>query len=79
MPIYSFKCKNCGAVFDFLVMKPSDKPSCSKCGSDNLEKQITAPSAVIMGGSTPKGTTCCGRTERCDIPPCSDNGSCKRD
>jgi len=24
------------------------------------------------------GLTCCGRTERCEKPPCSDDGSCKR-
>ena len=25
-----------------------------------------------------EGGTCCGRTERCDKPPCSDDGTCKR-
>ena len=25
-----------------------------------------------------EGGTCCGRTERCDKPPCSDDGICKR-
>ena len=25
-----------------------------------------------------KGKTCCGREERCDSPPCSDDGVCKR-
>jgi hypothetical protein len=32
-----------------------------------------------MGSSNPKGTTCCGMDERCDTPPCSSDGICKRD
>ena len=79
MPIYVYKCKDCGAVFDFLMIKRSEKPRCEKCGSRNLEKQLSSPGAVIMRASNPKGTTCCGRTERCDTPPCSEDGACRRD
>jgi putative FmdB family regulatory protein len=78
MPIYTYKCRDCGTVFDFLMIKQSEKPQCEKCGSENLEKQLSAPGAVIMGTSHPKGTTCCGRNERCDTPPCTDDGICKR-
>ncbi len=78
MPIYTYKCKDCGVVFDFLMLKKSEKPKCEKCGITQLEQQLTAPSAVIMGNSSPKGTTCCGGTERCDTPPCSNGGVCKR-
>lgn len=79
MPIYTYKCNDCAAVFDFLMIKQSEKPRCEKCGSRNLEKQLSSLGAVIMGGSNPKGTTCCGRTERCDTPPCSEDGTCRRD
>ncbi|MGB9722255.1 MAG: FmdB family zinc ribbon protein [bacterium] len=78
MPIYTYKCNNCGKVFDFLLLKSSEKPECPQCGSKNLEKQVTAPGSVRVGSSQSSGTTCCGRTERCDTPPCSYDGICKR-
>lgn len=79
MPIYTYKCKKCGVVFDFLMLQKSEKPVCAKCGSEHLEKQLSAPGIVKMGTSYPKGATCCGRDERCDIPPCSSDGTCQRD
>jgi len=80
MPVYSFRCKECGEIFDFLYVRSSEKPECPKCGSKNLEKQLTAPAGIKIGNSASyqKGTTCCGRTERCDSPPCSAGGVCKR-
>lgn len=78
MPIFTYRCKDCGSQFDFLKIKQTEQVTCTKCGSSNLEKQITAPSAIRMGMMPAKGTTCCGKSERCDIPPCSD-GSCTRD
>jgi len=79
MPIYIYKCKDCGTVFDFLILKKKEKPACTNCGSNHLEKQPSAPSAVRMGTSHTKGTTCCGRDERCDTPPCSSSGTCIND
>lgn len=79
MPIYVYKCKDCGTVFDFLMVKKDDNPKCINCASANLEKQPSAPGKVIMGSSQTKGTTCCGRDERCAQPPCSDGNTCVRD
>lgn len=80
MPIYEYKCKDCNKITEIFLKSKDDKetPVCKHCGSKKLTKQISAPGAVIMGNSHPKGTTCCGRTERCDTPPCSSNGVCKR-
>jgi putative FmdB family regulatory protein len=80
MPIYEYKCEECGKVTEVFLKSKNDKENivCKYCGSNKLKKMVSAPGAVIMGTSNPKGTTCCGRTERCDTPPCSDNGVCKR-
>jgi len=42
MPIYSYKCENCGDSFDKL-QKMSDKQlkKCKKCGKHKLKKQLT--------------------------------------
>jgi len=80
MPIYDFKCKKCGRVSEMLVLpgKDSQDVSCPECGSGNMERLISSSYLVKTGGS-PSGATCCGRTERCDKPPCSSGGKCARD
>ncbi|MGC9059503.1 MAG: FmdB family zinc ribbon protein [Candidatus Aenigmatarchaeota archaeon] len=55
MPIYTYKCINCGKVFDFLFLKSSEEPKCPQCGSKNLEKQVTAPGSVRVGSSQSSG------------------------
>lgn len=81
MPIYEYRCEACNKTSEILVLKKSEEKTvvCTYCGSKNLTKLISQPAAVIMGGSHPPGSTCCGRTERCDTPPCSSDGVCKRD
>ncbi len=64
MPIYLYKCEKCGKVFEQLVMKASEKPKCSKCGSSNLKKLPTTfgvkMGASGSGGSCPTGTCSLG-------------------
>ncbi len=61
MPIYIYKCEDCGDIFEYFVAKTSDKPECGKCGSHNLTK-LPSTFGVKMGSSTggscPTGT--CG-------------------
>ena len=39
MPIFDFVCKDCGKLFEALVLK--EQPACPGCNSANLEQQIT--------------------------------------
>ena len=62
MPIYSYKCKECGAVFDLLVGvgKDSAEPQCPECKSKRFAR-ILSTFAVRMGvssssSSCPTGT-----------------------
>lgn len=43
MPIYEYRCKDCGkkSTFITLSIKSSLTPKCIKCGSRNLEKIIS--------------------------------------
>jgi len=79
MPIYDFKCQECGKISEFLLSSSSDSRTldCPGCGSQHLERLISAPS--LLRNTTNSSTTCCGRTERCDKPPCSSGGKCTRD
>ena len=79
MPIYQYKCQECGMVSEFLVSNLLDRGTlvCPNCGSQNLDRLISAPN-LLRGRTTTSGTTCCGRTERCEMPPCSTDGRCWR-
>lgn len=81
MPLYEYRCRDCGRVTEVLVRSIDPKPSivCGHCRGRNLEKMISVPAAVGVGNSARKGKTCCGREERCEAPPCSSGGSCRRD
>ena len=80
MPIYEYKCNDCGKVSEIMVgiNVQDDTLQCKYCGSTSLKKTPTFAS-ISMGSTRPRGRTCCGREERCDKPPCSTDGSCYKD
>ena len=43
MPIYEFRCRDCGRKSAFLTLSVSSplQPKCRKCGSANLEKLVS--------------------------------------
>lgn len=78
MPIYDYKCKDCGKVSEiFLHSLDGSAIRCPICGGENLEKLISSSYMIRMDASSP-GATCCGRDSRCDTPPCSTGGICHR-
>ena len=78
MPIYEYKCQECGEVSEiFLRSADGQVARCPNCGSHNLDRLLSIPS-LLKGGATASGTTCCGRTERCETPPCSTEDICRR-
>lgn len=50
VPIYEYRCKDCGHEFEELVFSTKDKPVCPQCGSDQTEKLMSACSAKVDGG-----------------------------
>jgi len=80
MPIYEYRCKSCGSVTEFLMGMGEDTAVvCAHCGSRDMEKIISAASFLEGGLNRTPGNTCCGREERCETPPCSTGGGCRRD
>jgi putative FmdB family regulatory protein len=51
MPIYAYRCEDCGHPQDFL-QKMSDPliDTCPNCGSKNFKKQLTAAGFQLKGG-----------------------------
>jgi len=78
MPVYEYKCQACGHVFELLVhsFRGGENLKCPGCGSHKLDRMLSTPS--LLKHSNVPGTTCCGRAERCESPPCSTEGGCHR-
>jgi putative FmdB family regulatory protein len=78
MPVYDYRCRDCGRLQEVFLRSAEGSPrGCVGCGSERLER---VPSAFHTLSSSRGGgaTTCCGRDERCDSPPCSADDVCRR-
>jgi putative FmdB family regulatory protein len=75
MPIYDYRCSDCGEVVERLVRSTESSPSpCPSCEGERMERLPSAGHMAHFHSSG--GSTCCGREERCETPGCSDSGSC---
>lgn len=79
MPLYEFKCRQCGESSEILIIGEKDIPECRSCGSRDLVKQISAHSS--SSGSAGKGLPGMGDTACCGSHPgqaagCAGPGSC---
>ena len=77
MPIFEFRCLECGDIFEKLFMNSNDEVdmSCPHCKSQSLERVVSRASfamGVGPGGKQPKMTTkSCGPSNQCmtlDLP-----------
>ena len=50
MPIYAFRCAECGHEFDRLQkLSDPDPDTCPNCGAHAVARQVTAPSFRLSG------------------------------
>jgi len=58
VPIYTYKCEDCGEEFDLLigVVADSDKLKCKKCSSRKLKRIF---SGFGIGGNKSGGSSSC--------------------
>ena len=77
MPIFEFRCVECGDTFERLFIKSDERVeiACPKCNSGSLERVVSRTNYAMgagPGGNTPKITTkSCGPANKCmtlDIP-----------
>jgi putative FmdB family regulatory protein len=58
MPIFDFKCKDCGKEFEKLVRAADMPPECIHCGSKDTEKnQVQQANFVLTGKGIYKNGT----------------------
>ncbi|MBM82002.1 MAG: FmdB family transcriptional regulator [Planctomycetaceae bacterium] len=73
MPIFEYQCQSCESEFELLIRSRESQPACPDCGSDELDKLISAPSAHVSTGGLPIASSC----PPSDAPPCGP-GCCRR-
>ena len=62
MPIYEFLCQDCHNKFETIVLsaKNVNEVACSKCGSKNVKKTISASSYRLASTGSPLPTSSLG-------------------
>jgi putative FmdB family regulatory protein len=65
MPIYEYKCADCGAVTELLVRSATEtaQPVCASCGSADLRKLFSTVNVSFRGDS-------CARDRGFEGPGC---------
>ena len=73
MPLYEFRCADCGQIFDRLQSFAAESPACNACGSTEVNRLISligglvssspggAPRSSGGGGCGCGGACACGR------------------
>ena len=58
MPLYEYRCPDCGVKFEKIVPSASSPvPACPSCGKENGEKLLSVPGSVGVAGSD-AGASC---------------------
>jgi len=62
MPIYEYRCHECGEKFEVLVFSHTERIICDKCGSEATERLMS--SFASTGSSSEGGASSCGGSGR---------------
>lgn len=69
MPIYEYRCNDCGSSFERLLLPGKDQSvACPTCSSKDVAK---TPSTFALGKSNSEsvsGASCCGLSTPCEQP-----------
>lgn len=73
MPIYEFACPKCRKIYSFLSRRvaPAHKPSCPKCGSKRLSKEVSR-FAMLKGVAEPATPDPAGGEDNLPMPDFDD-------
>jgi putative FmdB family regulatory protein len=78
MPLYEYHCPSCDKRVEVLLPSASSEARCPECGGPLGRRLPSVPYIARGSGQRPGGSTCCGREDRCDLPPCEGDGACRR-
>jgi len=73
MPIYEYKCEDCGTVNEVLTQRSAAAPPCPQCGSRKVRKALSLVAA--FGRRSSEEAKCEGFSDGC-AAECPSAGSC---
>ncbi len=77
MPIYEYKCRSCGALFEKLIRNNNDIPSaCVECGATEIKKQFSTFSAAVASSQPSCADRGCAAAGDCAAAGRCPGGSC---
>ncbi|MGM0418793.1 MAG: FmdB family zinc ribbon protein [Thermodesulfobacteriota bacterium] len=54
MPIFEYKCKKCGKIFEEIVLSSNEDINCPECKTSDVKKLISA--GAVRPDGIPKGS-----------------------
>jgi putative FmdB family regulatory protein len=79
MPIYEYRCNECGEVSEVFLLSKEETPTCKGCGATDLVKLMSAHNATGFAVPPMKtGCSACGSSPDCcgSVGSCGNAGSC---
>ncbi len=75
MPIYEYRCKECGNEFEELILGKEENISCPKCKSSNISRLLSLCRSKVSGNEfSIGGTSSGGGCSSCSGGNCSSCG-----
>ena len=60
MPIYEYRCEDCGTKFEKLLRRAGDEVNCPSCGQSHLKTEFSTFAAHNGGSKQSAGMPRCG-------------------
>jgi len=69
MPIFEYKCRDCGNTFEEIVLSSSSRIACKRCESERVDKQlsvfaVSGTSSSSKAFASEPGPCACGAPRR---------------
>lgn len=76
MPIYEYKCPDCGREFEELVIGSNPQVACPQCGGEKCDKLMSAASFRSKGADGQTAASGGGGCAGCSSSSCAGCGGC---
>ena len=72
MPIYEFKCLDCGELTEIIFTSSEDSREikCRQCGAKDMERVLSTTNYSMKGSSPSSGATASATTKTCASGQC---------
>jgi len=74
MPLFEYRCEDCGALFEKLVSRVDTPVSCVQCQSNRVRKQFSVFAAQIAEGEVNPSSNPCNTCGAAQQGMCGING-----